>query len=177
MSCHGVTHMSKGTYMSTESVLSAFIGYSCNTSETSQQNDSLIDKSPFTSVLLRCHNCITWRAKVHLLRHPSPLISIFVWWLRQTLTAGRIILFISFCAYHVYALSPYLVSCSGVCGTLGGERRLLQPRFVVWLLCLSSAWSDDRFNACWRTACFYLLFNGSFFFTYLLMVVLYSSFW
>lgn len=38
------------------------------------------------------------------------------------------------------ALFPHLISSSGVCGTLGRERRLLQPRFVVraLTLCLSA---------------------------------------
>lgn len=70
---------------------------------------------------------------VHSVRPPPPLISIFgavVTLLTDTyfrIYPPPTLLTFCNCAY---ALFPHPISSSGVCLTLGGERRLLQPRFV-----------------------------------------------
>lgn len=133
---------------------------------------SLIDwqkKALFASILLPCHKSITWSAKVDLLTHPFPLISICDSVVTlMTDTYFRISL-LSFCDC-AYALFPHLISSSGVCRTLGRECRLLQPRFVVRSVTpqptslFAPAWSDERFSVRWRTACVYVTFCELFFF-------------
>jgi len=71
-----------------------------------------------------------------------------------------------------YALPPHLISSSGVCSTLGGERRLLQSRFVVdppkrsSLHDLMNGFSLDR-----RTACVHLQYYSFYLFILRLLFV------
>lgn len=72
---------------------------------------------------------------------------------------------IFFCVYHcvivLYAPLPYPFSYSGVCSAVGGECRLLHPRFVVSALTLSlsacACMIKRPFHR--KPTCVYLIFN------------------
>ncbi len=161
-----------------ESVLSAFIDIhviQCRHSSSMWQRVTycLIKESPFATIPLPCLKCITSiPSDLHLWLCELQCDDWDILELQTGLFFGLSGL-LPFCDC-AYALFPHLISSSGVCGTLGGERRLLQPRFVVRpsASLFSPAWSDDRFKVHRRTACvcslFYafmyhfvtLLFNG-----------------
>lgn len=72
-----------------------------------------------STALLLCHTCPPWSAPITLFFFKCH---------------NRIFPDLSSC--HSCSFPPHLLSFSGVCSAPGGERRLLQSRFVVSLFCL-----------------------------------------